>query len=275
MKIYLNKNKLLADKYQQLLASNWTSETMRDSLKLADSFLGNCDPPLGFSELIQSHGKSLLPDFFISTRFKNYLKDQSALLNSKKLPGIPGKIPKRRSPSKIGYSRIALEIVYNLVFPIFLANKNEDDFILEGDIRFFRDIQSLIFILASDFILPRLREHRLKQESDYLNLVMFTHSLMVWHDDPAHQNQLFSIVFDNMGFHEAVIECLHTAFRLTAPEEHDYLTKAQAYWAALIDAKMPDRAKEFILRLLRNSPETYFDEIKELIELTFALEQRC
>ena len=275
MKIYLNKNKLLADKYQQLLASNWTSETMRDSLKLADSFLGNCDPPLGFSELIQSHGKSLLPDFFISTRFKNYLKDQSALLNSKNLPSIPGKIPKRRSPSKIGYSRLTFEIVYNLAFPIFLARKNEDNFILEGDIRFFRDIQSLIFILASDFILPRLREHRLREESDYLNLVMFTHSLMVWHNHPAHQNQLFSIVFDNMGFHEAVIECLHTAFRLTSPEEHDYLTKAQAYWAALIDAKMPDRAKEFILRLLRNSPEAYFDEIKEIIELTFALEQRC
>lgn len=103
---------------------------------------------------------------------------------------------------------------------------------------------------------------------------MFTHSLIAWHDNPAHQNQLFSIVFDNMGFHEAVIECLYIAFRLTAQEDHDYLTKAQAYWAALIDAEMFDKAKEFSLRLLRNSSEKHFDEIKEIIELSFELEQR-
>jgi hypothetical protein len=272
MKIYLNKSSLLTDRYQQILASEWTFETMKKSLELADSFLNTCQSPLGFSELIQSYENSELPDFFIYSDFTNYLKDQTMLLGSKNLPNIPEKIPKRRSPSKIEYSRLTLEAIYNLAFPVFATYKNEKDFILEGDIRFLRDIQSLIFILTSDFILPLLRENRLKEESDYLNLIMFTHSLMAWHDNPAHQNQLFSIVFDNIGCHEAVIECQYIAFRLTAPEEHDYLTKAQAYWAALIDAEMFDKAKEFALRLLRNSSENHFDEIKEIIELSFQLE---
>ena len=137
MQIYLDKNPLLADKYQQLLLSEWTSETMKESLNLADSFLNTCQHPPGFSELIRN-----------------------------------------------------------------------------------------------------------------------------------------SEVFDNMGFHEAVVECLYIAFRLTAPEEHDYLTKAQAYWTALIDAELFDKAKEFAMRLLRNSPEKHFDEIKEIIELSFKLEKR-
>jgi len=274
MQIYLNKTPLLADKYQQLLVSEWTSETMKESLNLADSFLNTCQHPLGFSELIQNSENSEIFDFFISSHFKNYLNDQSVLLNSKNLPCIPEKLPKRRTPSKIKYSMLTLEVIYNLAFPLFSGYKNRENFILKGDIGFLRDIQSLIFMLASDFIVPLLWENRLKEESDYLNLIMFTHSLMAWHDNPAHQNQLFSIVFDNMGFHEAVVECLYIAFRLTAPEEHDYLTKAQAYWAALIDAEMFDKAKEFAMRLLRNSPEKHFDEIKEIIGLSFKLEKR-
>ncbi len=274
MNLHLNKNKMLSDKYQQILTSEWSTETVKESLKLADSFLNNCQFPIGFSELIQRYENSDLTDFFISSHFTNYLKDQSALLITNNLPIIPEKIPKRRSPSKIEYSRLSLEVIYNLAFPVFTPYMNGKNIILKGDIGFLRDIQSLIFILTSNYILPILREQRLKEESDYLNLIMFTHSLIAWHDNPAHQNLLFSIAFDNMGFHEAVIECLYIAFRLTAPEDHDYLTKAQAYWAALIDAEMFDKAKGFSLRLLRNSSEKHFDEIKEIIELSFELERR-
>jgi len=63
---------------------------------------------------------------------------------------------------------------------------------LKGDIGFLRDIQSLIFILTSNYILPILREQRLKEESDYLNLIMFTHSLIAWHDNPAHHQRILT-----------------------------------------------------------------------------------
>ncbi|MDM8515524.1 hypothetical protein QUF76_04935, partial [Desulfobacterales bacterium HSG16] len=258
----------------ELLASNWTSETMKESLNLINSIFNSCQLPLGFSELLRKYDKSELPDFFTSSNFTNYLKNQTILLSSKNFPNIPEKIPKRRSPTKIEYSRLALEVIYNLTFPMFATYKNDKNIILEGEIGFLRDIQSLIFILTSNFILPLLKEHRLKEEFNYLNLMMFTHSLVVWHDNPAHQNQLFSIVFDNMGFHEAVMDCLYIAFRLTPSEDHDYLTKAQAYWTALIDAEMFDKAKEFSLKLLRSSSEEHFDEIKEIIELSFELDQK-
>ncbi len=272
MKIYLNKSRLLAEKYQGLLASRWTLETLKESLALADVLLNDCNLPLGFSGLVRDCDPSGLPDFFISSHFNDYLKDQSALLGGRRLPDVPDKIPKRRSPSKIEYSRQTLEVIYDLSFPVFAADKNRQDFVLEGDIGFLRDLQSLIFILTADFILPLLREHRLKAEFDYLSLIMFTHSLIAWHDNPAHQNQLFSILFDRIGFKEAAVECLYVAFRLTAPEDHDYMTKAQAYWSALIEAERFDNAREFALKLLRNSPEKYLDEIKEIIELSFEME---
>lgn len=274
MKIHLNKKPILIDKYQKLLASQWTSETVKESLDLANTFLNSCKTPLGFSELLKNYEKSELFDFFTSSNFKNYIQNQTVLLSYKNLPGIPEKIPNRRSPSKIEYSKLALEVIYNLSFPIFATYKKDNNIILDGETGFLRDIQSLILILSSNFILPILKQNRLKEEINYLNLMMFIHSLIVWHDKPAHQNQLFSIVFDNMGFHEAVIDCLYIAYRLTPPEDHDYLTKAQAYWAALIDAEMFDKAKEFSLKLLRNSPEEHFEEIKEIIELTFELEQK-
>ncbi|ETR67714.1 MAG: hypothetical protein OMM_04990 [Candidatus Magnetoglobus multicellularis str. Araruama] len=274
MKLYLNKNPLLIEKYQQLLITQWNFETMKESLDLANSFLNSCKHPLGFSELLQNYGNSELSEFLTSSNFRNYLQNQVIFTSNKNFPSIPEKIPKRRSTSKIIYSKLTLEVIYNLAFPVFATNKKNKNFILDGEIGFLRDIQSLIFMLTSNIMLPLLKQHRLKEEINYLNLMMFTHSLMVWHDNPAHQNQLFSIVFDNMGFHEAVIDCLYIAFRLTLPDDHDYLTKAQAYWSALIDAKMFDKAKEFSLKLLRYSSEKHFEEIKEIIELTFELEHQ-
>jgi len=271
MKAYLTKNQKLADKYRQILSSEWTFATMKESLKLANALLNSCHPPLGFSQLTQDHTISDLADLFTSFHLTHYLQDQSAMLDNKKLPGVPEKMPKRRSPPKIECARLTFEVIYDLAFPMFSAVNAENTFAVKGDIGFLRDVQSLVFTLSADFLLPLLRERRLKEESDYLNLVMFAHGLLVWHDQPAHQRYLFSIVFDNMGRHEAVLDCLHAAFRLTAPEDHDYLTKAQAYWTALIDAEMLNEAKEFALKLLRHSPEAHFDEIKEMIELSFEL----
>lgn len=270
MKIHLNKNSLLIDQYQKLLASQWTSDTMKESLVLANSFLNSCEFPLGFSE----YDKFELHDFFTSSNLKNYLQSQTEFLSSKDLPDIPERIPKRRSLSKKECSRSTSEVIYNLTFPIVAAYKIKKNIVLDGEIGFLRDIQSLIFILTSNFILPLLKQNGLKEEINCLNLMMFMHSLVVWHDNPAHQNQLFSIVFNNMGFHEAVIERLHVAYRLTPPEDHDYLTKAQSYWAALIDAELFDEAKDFSLKLLINSHKKHFEEIKQIIELTFELEPK-
>lgn len=130
MNINLNKNQMLSDKYQQILTSEWSTETVQESLKLANSFLNNCQLPLGFSELIQRYENTDLADFFISSHFTNYLKDQSALLITNNLPIIPEKMPRRRSPSKIGYSRLSLEVIYNLAFPVFTTYKNGKNIIL-------------------------------------------------------------------------------------------------------------------------------------------------
>jgi len=263
------KNSLLIKTYHQVLTSEWSFETFEQCLLLADSFLNQY--ALGFSEFIKKNKNLDSIVLFSSSSLINFLKDQSTLLRDNHLPSVPDRLPKRRSAEKSRYSLLTLEVMYNLGFPIF--SSKADGSCLEENICFFRDIQSLILILASEYILPILKKQRLKEEYDFLNLIMFTHSLVAWHDNPAHQNQLFSIIFDNLGFQEAVIDCLYVAFRLTDPDDHDYLTKAQAYWAALIDAEMFDKAKAFTFKLLRNSPEKHFEELKEMIELIFELDR--
>jgi len=120
MNLNLNKNQILSDKYQQILTSEWSTETVKESLKLADSFLNNCQFPIGFSELIQRYENSDLTDFFISSHFTNYLKDQSALLITNNLPIIPEKIPKRRSQKDDLRQKLNIPDCHSKLFIIWL-----------------------------------------------------------------------------------------------------------------------------------------------------------
>ncbi len=267
----------LKEQYRKLLSTVWSPGTVRDALDLADAFLNASPAPLGFSTFLRAIGKSgkekshQLSDFFVPSRFLNYLKELSIQINGGNIPALPERMPKRKSPAKIKESERVFEIIYNLSFPAFSERMNESLGPPKRNIAFFRDIQSLLFFLTAEYILPEMRKKRMKEESDFASLIMFSHCLICWHKNPAHQNQLLSVLFNALGFQEAATERLYNAFRLTAPDEHDYLTKAQAYWTALMDAREFDKAEEFVLRLLRRSPEEHFEELKEIVELNFEL----
>ena len=61
------------------------------------------------------------------------------------------------------------------------------------------------------------------------------------------------------------------AFLATPASEHDYLTKAQALWFAMMDKKDYTRAFEFLLNLHRQALPEHLKEIREMINTSLRL----
>jgi tetratricopeptide (TPR) repeat protein len=269
MKLNLKVTPSLIKQYKKLLISDWSEKTLPNVLSLADKFFINCDLPPGFTPSIEA--KSQLSKMNVASfppHLINYLQAVTAQLNG--IPNLPKKMPKRRTPLKIEHARQILEISYNFTFPIFAENRDDINS-LGGEIGFLRDIQSLLFLLTTEYVLPVLQKEQMTEELNLITLILLSHCLIAWHDNPAHQNHLLYVLFENLGFYELARERLYTAFKLTSPFEHEYMTKVQAYWTALIDAKRFDEAEEFLFRVLRHSPEEHFEELKEIIQLNFEL----
>ncbi len=267
------KIKLIADnqhkrQYKKLLTSEWSSEILKDSLLLIDDLLNSGGLSLGYSKRADKIDweRTILP----------YINLISLKINDDKFPVIPEKIPRRRSASKICNHNIVSEAVYDLIFPLSvkIGGFQNSDLKLEGDLDFFKDLKSLIFLLVSNYILPELAKEQMKEETELIICVLFLNALITWHDNPSHQNYLLSVLFDKLGWSDLYRLHLHNAFLLTSSEEHDYLTKAQAYWSALIDAQKFDDAEDFALKLLKNSKEEHFEEIKEIINLNFYFQKK-
>ena len=89
-------------------------------------------------------------------------------------------------------------------------------------------------------------------------------------DDPAHQQYLLSALARYLGDRESEESALRSAFRLTDPDEHDYLTLAQSYWHFLLENQRHADAEKFLLDVYRTAPREQLEEIREMLDETFA-----
>ncbi|MCP4107121.1 MAG: hypothetical protein GY749_16535 [Desulfobacteraceae bacterium] len=266
MNIKLKADNYHKKQYKKLLCSEWRHDTVKDLFLLTDNFLNSGGLPVSYSKRPDAAEweKNMLP-------YISLISDQ---IGAEYFPAVPKKIPERKSVTKIYRHRLVSEAVYNLTFPLSLKSGEfrNQTIKLNGDTDFLKDLKSLTVLLALNCIIPELAKERMKEEHDYIICILFLNTLITWHDNPAHQNYLLSVLFDKIGRSDMYRAFLYNSFRLTSPEDHDYLTKAQAYWSALIDEKMFDEAEDFVLKLLKNSGEEHFEEIKEIISLTFHLQ---
>lgn len=275
MKLTLRATNSLVERYRTILTSHWSFSTIRDSLHLADDFLNQGEVPLGFSSVFSSTRLREGHAHPLPSQLRRYLQNFTNQTGEAHIPAsykkLPEKFPRRFLEKRKEESKLTIEAIYNLTFPVLAQERGDEVVALEGDISFLRDVQSLLFLLVAQYVLPTLQHERMSQEKAFLIPVLLNHCFIVWIDNPAHQNYLLAVLFDNLGIPELVLQHLYVSFRLTSPEEHDYLTKAQAYWTALIDAKKIDHAEEFALQLLRHSPEKHLDEIKEMMRMTYEI----
>jgi len=268
MEIKLRATKKHKKIYREILSSNWSQQTIVDCFSLTNDFLNTSKYPVGYSEV----SSQLRIEQLISQDLPSYLSPLSSL--SANIPKSPTRIPKRRSKDKIEKHNLTNEAIYDLSFPLPLSfglfNKGDDIKII-GDLGFLRDIQSLTFIMITEYLIPQLNKDKMNEEKNYVIFVLFVHTLVTWYDNPSHQNYLLSILFDELGIKESHRICLYNAFKLTSPDEHDYLTKAQSYWSALMDEELYEEAKHFVTILTRTANKEHLEEIEEITELTFQL----
>lgn len=128
----------------------------------------------------------------------------------------------------------------------------------------FHDVQALGFQAALHYLLPELRDKHAGEHALLLRaLVLFAAACET--ADPAHAAYLRSQIQGYLGRIEERLETLLASVRLTPPEDHSYLTKAQEYWSELLDLNRYSEAEEFLFTLHWRSLPQQRDEIRAMI----------
>ena len=144
---------------------------------------------------------------------------------------------------------------------------------LHGEDGLFRDIQSLVFLAAVYELLPTLNSARLRGMHDLLLNVLAYHCSVIWRDDAAHQQYLLGILAGYSEDEELERKSLLASFHLTDPDEHDYLTKAQACVFHFLEHRRYAMAKSFLLGVCRQAPKESLDELGEMLNDVYAEER--
>jgi tetratricopeptide (TPR) repeat protein len=172
------------------------------------------------------------------------------------LPKMPGEIDFGSSKSSAQTEAASLYLLLQSIVP------------LTGETGFFQDVQSLLYLHLVHYFLPHLQTNRRPAEYALLVNVMHIHAIVVWRDQPSHMFYLLGALMGQLGQNQARLQCLERALSATPVYDHSYLTKANAYWGELLELDQRDEAMELLLKLSRNVPESYAEEIGEMIKET-------
>jgi hypothetical protein len=249
-------------KYQSLLKKDWSDDTARQVLKLLEEQL----QASGAGFLFPGKGSGKAPpkrnEITVGPDLLDGLLRLLAPLRLPQLPALPAAADELARNAGTGPAGLAVRSSLYLAFQAM--------FDIRGEAGFFRDVQSLLYLNVVDSLLPELRSAALAQEHDLLVNAMGYHATVVWRDDAAHQQYLLSILAHYIGDRELEGSSLLASFRLTDPEEHDYMTLAQCYWSYLLENQQYDDAETFLLGVYRRAPRESLAEIREMIDDTFA-----
>jgi hypothetical protein len=139
---------------------------------------------------------------------------------------------------------------------------------LKGETALFANLQSLLFLTTVQELLPRLKKPKHLPVHNCLVNALMIHTNLVWRVDPSHLYYLQCVLMDYLGEHSLALKLRHQSLQLTDVEDHSYLTKAQAFWADLMDFGKHHDAYSFLLHLNRYTPQSYQPEIEEMLAVT-------
>jgi hypothetical protein len=134
----------------------------------------------------------------------------------------------------------------------------------------FIDSQSLLYLCVVHFLLPEIDRQKLKAKRDELITALWIHGLM-WDANLAHKLYLRSVLIHYLNQTTEETRALIASFRLTDPDDHDYVTKAQAAWMSMLDDNEVIRAKDFMLDVYRSCPQSALAEVREILDETYEL----
>jgi len=178
-------------------------------------------------------------------------------------PSIP-RLPAALALGKNKASAQILDIVRLLLFQLFVNVR------VRGETGFFQDLQSLLFLTSVHYLLTHLQKTALNKERDILVNAMYVHAHVIWRRDPSHMFFLLGSMMGHLGNRRLRLDYLDKSQAATPIDDHAFLTRANAYWAELLEYGETDRAMEYLLKISRLAPASYLSEIEEMIKETAA-----
>ncbi|HEX4142198.1 MAG TPA: hypothetical protein VHY91_01500 [Pirellulales bacterium] len=247
--IVLESNPGLVRRYRDVLTQDWTEATLAQTLELLTAQL----PAEERSRFIS------ITDPFKTIRLFS------------KVLAIPVKMstaqPPRRSRKHddSGKQTLVDSVERSLAFMLFQLS-----YAIDEKCELFIDSQSLLYLCVIHFLLPALDSRQMTTERNSLVSALAIHSL-TWESNLPHMLYLKSLLFHYLNQTSRETDALVESFKLTDPDDHDYVTKAQAAWMSMLDDHQVGRAKEFMLEVYRNCPQNARAEVREIIDETYAL----
>ena len=238
--------------YQELLLPDWTEETLREVLELAARQLGEnghlSENDGAEVEELRAKLQALIP---LLGSVDRKLRIRSQLTKP---------IPTRKATGQRKLAKLALHSSRLLCAQWMELSVN-------GDEAFLKDVQSLLFLCVLDFLLPKLDREEMKEERALVVASLLIHCAVGNSDAPQHQF-LLGRLYGYLGIRDAEESALIRATYMTPPDEHDFLTKAQAAWMAMMDHGRVREARDFLLDIYRVAPSAALGEIREMLDET-------
>jgi hypothetical protein len=176
-------------------------------------------------------------------------------------------IPRLPAALTLGKSKAVaqiLDIVRFLFLQLFVNVR------IRGETGFIQDLQSLLFLTSVHYLLPHLQKTAARKEHDILVNAMHVHANVVWRRDPSHMFFLLGSMMGHLGNKRLRLDYLDKSQAATPIDDHAFLTRANAYWAELLEFRETDKAMEYLLKISRLAPASYLSEIEEMIKETAA-----
>ena len=251
----------LRSRYRKLLLGDWSRDTLEAVLQLLwdlvrDSAEGMTEPWIEVLRPRPRRARTFDPDVLSRIRaFADLLPDPG-------FPAVPASLPAGRP----GEGPRQAERSWTFLVLQSLAA-------VRGDVALLGDTQSLLFFADLHFLLPGLKEQGCGPEHDCLLNALDMHLWLVWRDEPPQLLYLRSQLMDYLGQGGRRDRMLLESFRLTPPEDHTFLTKAQDYWSNLVEERRLKEAMDFLFTVRERSLPSHREEIGQMVDFTLGQRQ--
>jgi hypothetical protein len=250
----------LCNRYRELLLEEWTRDTLEAVLLLLwDEIRESAEKgnETWIDALRPKQGRFTSRDF--NQEVIDRIRKFSDILPDAGFPTMPASFSEKRSSKALKQA----ERSWTFLILQSLAT-------IKGDADLFCDTQSLLFFSDLHFLLPNLKEQGCDSEHDCLLNAMYMHIWLVWREERPQLLYLGSQLRDYLGQRGMRDRMLLESFKLTPPEDHTFLTKAQDHWSNLIEERRLKEAIDFLFSVRERSLPSHREEIDQMVDYTMA-----
>ena len=179
-------------RYRELVDSEWNKATFEAVLDLLWNVVressSDHNEPAELAFLRQAHDKKrtvAMPAEFIER-----LRFLSTVFREPNVPPMPKEFV-------AGVSRLTAQSGATAVYLLLQISLK-----ITGEAGFFRDLQSLLYLNAVHYLLPKLQAEGSQGIHDSLVNALAIHAFLVWRDEPSHMFYLLGAMMGHLGHRE-------------------------------------------------------------------------